>query len=588
MLSLCAEKRIAMAKPRPAVQKLEPYTGPPEGRKGKLRLDFNENTLGCSPAVLRVLKTFTAEDISIYPEYGELRVRLAKHCGVSPENILLTNGSDEAIRYIFDAYIERGQEIIIPVPTFSMISIYARLRQAKITEIPYNRDLSFPTGRVLKSISGSTRLVVLVNPNNPTGTEISARNVEQIVRKAANSLVVVDEAYHQYLGHSAISLISKYPNVLVVQTLSKAYGLAGLRVGYIVGPAATIAALSKVISPYSVNAVAVACAKAALTDRRYTARYVRQVKDAKDFLRSGLTRLGLKVYPSGANFFLANFAEKAHFAVEALRKEGILVRDRSSEPLLEGCVRIGIGTRAQCTRLLESLLRILSPKAIIFDMDGVLIDVSRSYRRAIKQTAEHFTGRRISYGEIQKAKEQGNANNDWVLTKRLIDRMGGGASLEQVVAHFQRIYLGTPRKPGLINSEKWMLKKKVLNFLASSFKLGIVTGRPRYEAELALKMWDVSDKFLCLIAMEDADGKMKPDPYPLRKAMKELHATECIYVGDTVDDIVAAVNAGCIPVGVLPAGLKGAAQPRPLETSGAKKVLASVNKLPDLLSEIGF
>ena len=257
-----------MIEPRPAVRKLKPYVAPPEGRKGKLRLDFNENTLGCSPAVLRAMKAFSSEDIAVYPEYGELRAMLAKQCGVGPENIFLSNGSDEAIRYIFDAYLDRGQEIIVPVPTFAMIPIYARLRQARIKEILYNRDLSFPVRRVLSAVTAGTRIIVLVNPNNPTGTEISERDVEQIVRKAPDSLVVIDEAYHQYLGHTAIDLVGKYPNVLVIQTLSKAYGLAGLRVGCVVGQTGAISALSKVASPYSVNSVAVACAMAALRDRR--------------------------------------------------------------------------------------------------------------------------------------------------------------------------------------------------------------------------------------------------------------------------------------------------------------------------------
>ncbi len=581
-----------MIEPRPVVQKLEPYCAPPEGRKGKLRLDFNENTLGCSPAVLKVLRELTDEDISVYPEYNELRALLARHCSpygeLHPRNILLTNGSDEALRYIFDAYLDKGQEVIIPVPTFAMIPIYARLRQAKIKEVLYNRDLSFPVRRVLSAITGSTRIVVLVNPNNPTGTEILPRDVERIVRKAAGSLVVIDEAYHQYLARSAIELIGKYPNVLVIQTLSKAYGLAGLRVGYVLGTADAIAALSKVISPYSVNSVACACAKAALTDRRYVAAYVTQVKSAKKFLRAGLARLGLKVYPSGANFYLVKFGEKAGFVVEALRRSGILVRDRSSEPLLEGCVRVGVGTRDQCEVLLDSLRRILSTKAIVFDMDGVLVDVSRSYRRAIKLTAEHFTGRRVTYRQIQEAKEEGNANNDWLLTKRIIDRLGRPASIQQVMAHFQRIYLGGKRKPGLINSEKWMLNKSILNSLTASYKLAIVTGRPRAEALLALRMWGVSDKFLTLVAMEDANGRMKPDPHPLRKAMRELHATECIYVGDTVDDMEAATRAGCIPVGVVPAGVGQAVRADLLTQRGAKDVLDSVNELPRVLTKLNF
>jgi histidinol-phosphate aminotransferase len=578
----------AMIRPRRTVQQLKPYLPPPGGRRGKLRLDFNENTKGCSPAVLETLKRLTAEDIAVYPEYDELRSELARACGLEPDNLLLTNGSDEGLRYIFDAYLGRGEEIVVPVPTFAMITIYAGLREAKIVEVPYKRDFSFPVQRVLRSIGSKTRIVMLVNPNNPTGTEIKPTDVERIIRKARNALVVVDEAYHQYLGHTAIRLLKKYSNVLVIQTLSKAYGLAGLRVGYVAGSKEMIASLSKVVSPYSVNSVAVACARSALADSRYVTRYVKEVKESKRFLRAELKKLGLRVVPSAANFFLVDFGNRAGFVDAALRKEGILVRDRSSVPRLKGFVRIGVGTKKQCKMLLDSLRRILSPKALIFDMDGVLIDVSRSYRKAIKRTVEHFTGRRITYTQIQKAKEEGSANNDWVLSKRLIDRLGGHASLEQVVAFFQREYLGAENKTGLIANEKWLLSRQPLDSLASKFKLAIVTGRPRYEADLALKIWGVSDRFLTVVAMEDADGRMKPDPHPLQRAMKQLHADTCVYVGDTIDDIQAAVAAGCIPIGVTPAGLGKNARKDLLTRQGAKKVLHSVNELPKALGAIRF
>jgi len=577
-----------MIEPRPAVKKIKPYIPPPEGRKGKLRLDFNENTLGCSAAVLKALKNFNAEDLSIYPEYGELRAMVASHCGVEPENILLTNGSDEALRYIFDAYLGRGEEIVIPAPTFAMIGVYASLRQARIKEVLYRRDLSFPGKKFINAISDSTKIVVLVNPNNPTGTEIAPRDVERIVSKASNSLVVIDEAYHQFLGHTATKMINEHPNVLVVQTLSKAYGLAGLRVGYITGNAEIIQVLNRVISPYSVNSVAVACAKAALKDTRYLKRYVRQVKDAKSYLREEMKKLGLKVHPSGANFFLVDFGKLAGFVSEGLRKSGILVRDRSRLPLLKGCIRIGIGTKKQCDSLLRALRPLLGRRAVLFDMDGVLIDASRSYRKAIKDTAEHFTGKKVTYAEIQAVKDEGNANNDWLVTKRVIEGKGGSAPLERIMRKFQSIYLGTRNKPGTMHNERWMLKRNVFEKLAASYKVALVTGRPRHEVDLSLNIWGFSDKFLTEVAMEDSGGKLKPDPCPLRTAMKKLHASEFAYVGDTIDDIDASLAAGCIPIGVVQSGMKGLASKKILADRGAVKVIDNINDLPEALAAIGF
>jgi HAD superfamily phosphatase len=309
---------------------------------------------------------------------------------------------------------------------------------------------------------------------------------------------------------------------------------------------------------------------------------------AKDFLREELEKMGLGVYPSAANFFLVDFGEKAAFVSSALEQSSILVRDRSSTPGLEGCVRVGVGTMAQCAALVRALQRLLSPKAVIFDVDGVLVDVSRSYRKAIKLTAEHFAGRRVSYRQVQQAKEGGNANNDWVLTKRIIERMGVNVSLEKVKRKFQELYLGAGAGQGLFRNEKWKLRKKVLDALSSTCKLGIVTGRSRHEARLVLDAWGVRDRFLTVIAMEDARGRIKPDPYPLRKAMKELHANRCVYVGDTVDDIEAALRAGCTPVGVVPAGMGNLTDGNALGRKGAVAVLRDVNGIVDVLARVGF
>src|SRR3989344_9304151 len=192
-----------MVEPRKAVIEMKEYNPPTSGREKSLRLDFNENTLGCSPKIIKSVRKIRKNSLSIYPEYIKLRKDLAKYCNVDADEIIATNGTDEAIKTIIEAYIERGKdEIIIPVPTYAMFKFYAQLNEAVIKEIAYNLDLSFPAEQVLGAINDKTKIIVLVNPNNPTGTSISAKDIIKIIEKAKNynSIVLIDEAYYQFYG----------------------------------------------------------------------------------------------------------------------------------------------------------------------------------------------------------------------------------------------------------------------------------------------------------------------------------------------------------------------------------------------------
>lgn len=344
---------------RKAIREMEAYRPPTEGRKGKLRLDFNENTTGCSPKVMMALRKISPECVSVYPEYGDFLEELAFYLNVKPSEVLLTNGSDEAIELVMKTYLEKGDEVIIPVPTFAMFRFYASLMGAKSREIPYNRDLSFPLRRVIKSISKKTKMVVLVNPNNPTGTTIPKKGVAEIAKKAKNAVVLIDEAYCQFYKKSSKGLVNAYNNVIITQTFSKAFGLAGLRLGCILSNADMIRQMQKIKSPYNVNALAVVAGSAALKDLAYVQGYANEVGKAKKLLIACLKKLNIKFYRSDANFMLAYFGEQARYVEEKLREKGILVRNRSSDLLLNGCIRISIGTRKQMRVFIKNLKEIL-------------------------------------------------------------------------------------------------------------------------------------------------------------------------------------------------------------------------------------
>ena len=348
-----------MIQPRSSVQNMKPYNPPLEGRRGLLRLDFNENTVGPSKKVVEAIRKASIEEVCTYPEYTKLKKKLGKYLKVKPKQLVLSNATDEAIKIVVDTYVEAGDEVIIPVPTFPMFRFYGELAGAKITEVLYNKDLSFPTEKLIKKINNKTKIVVLVNPNSPTGTELSKKDIIKIIKKAKNSIVLLDEAYIQFFKISYKNLINKYDNLVIIQTFSKAFGLGGLRLGYIISNKNNAKNLLKASSPYSVNSLAVAAASAALDDLKAVDEYVKEIDEARAYFIRWLENFKLKFYPAKANFVLVNLGKKNKEIVKKLKKKGILVRDQSEKPLLKNCTRITIGTQKQMRKVAVTLGELL-------------------------------------------------------------------------------------------------------------------------------------------------------------------------------------------------------------------------------------
>jgi len=342
-------------KPRPAVLAMAPYSPPTAGRADKLRLDFNENTVGCSPRVIAALKDgMTATGLAVYPEYGAAKEAIARYFRVRPEQFVFTNGTDEAIQVFINAYVDDGQEVLVLKPAYAMYRFYAEVAGAKIKDVTYPQPgMEFPLQDVLDAITPDTRAVLLANPNNPTGTGLSLLGIERILHRARKAVVLVDEAYYEFSGVTALSEIERVPNLFVCRTFSKVFGMAGMRLGCLFSHDANVALLHKAQSPYSVNSLAVLAAQAAVEDTAYLENYVAEVLAARELLCLGLEKLGIRYVPSSANFVLGDCGKRAIEVRDALRGQAILVRDRSYEA--PGCVRITVGTREQTRRLLAAL-----------------------------------------------------------------------------------------------------------------------------------------------------------------------------------------------------------------------------------------
>lgn len=348
-------------RPRAAVERMHEYHPPLAGRDG-LRLDFNENTLAPSPRVQAVLQSISADTLTKYPERAHVERIVAKHFGLSPDAVLLTNGVDEAIHLVCETYLEPQDEVIIVTPTFSMYALYAEATGATVRATQADSNLQFPYQQVQDAICPNTRLIMIASPNNPTGTVVESKFLLDLAASTPQAALLVDEAYYHFHGESMLNDTAAVTNLIVARTFSKAYGLAGLRIGLLAGHPDAMRYVRKVSSPYNVNSIALECLPAALEDQAYIDWYAGQIHESRIFAEQELTRLGVHWWPSHANFILVEIGSQHKTFVEAMRQRDVLVRDRSADPGCDGCVRITLGplehTRSGLNALQETLKEI--------------------------------------------------------------------------------------------------------------------------------------------------------------------------------------------------------------------------------------
>jgi histidinol-phosphate aminotransferase len=330
-----------------------------------LRLHLNENTAGCSPKVIDALHRLTRQDIAFYPGYDDVVAACATRIGVTPDRILLTNGLDEGILAVTVAALrERDRsvpEAVVVVPAFDMYAATATGVGARVVEVPLGPDFDFPADRILEAIGPHTRLLFLTSPNNPTGLVIPRADIIRIAQRAPHVHVLVDEAYADFAQVTLVGdpAVAALPNVLIGRTFAKAYGLAGIRAGAVIGEPSALAPLRQIVPPFSINVCAAAALIAGLDDVEYYRWYLAQVRSSKALLYAALGNAGIRFWPSEANFVLADFGARARAVVDGLAARGVHVRDKSRDRACPGCVRITTGVVEHtdaCIRALEEVL----------------------------------------------------------------------------------------------------------------------------------------------------------------------------------------------------------------------------------------
>jgi histidinol-phosphate aminotransferase len=333
--------------------------------KSGLRLHLNENTGGCSPAVLDAIRAVTRQDVAFYPSYDDVVAACAARFDLAPDRFVLTNGLDEGILVttiaaLRDRGAERPESIVV-VPAFDMYASTSDAVGASIVQVPLGRDFEVPVDAVIGAVTPRTRLLFLTSPNNPTGLLIPRADVLRMAAAAPHVLVFLDEAYADFAGVSLVNDLDALalPNLLVGRTFAKAYGIAGLRAGIVTGHPDTIARLARAVPPFSINACAAAAMTAGLADREYYDWYLAQVRDSKALLYEALRKWQLPFWESAANFVLVNAGDRAKAVVDGLAARGVHVRDRSNDPSSPGCIRITTGVvehTSACIRALEEVL----------------------------------------------------------------------------------------------------------------------------------------------------------------------------------------------------------------------------------------
>jgi histidinol-phosphate aminotransferase len=340
------------------------YDKPPELYAG-LRLHQNENTGGCSPRVLEALARLRADEIGFYPPYTGAVRACAGYLGVDPDRITLTNGLDEGIMGLAVAYLRPPvggpvPDALVPEPAFEIYRVDTDVVGGRLVQVMPHADFSFALDEVLAAITPRTRVVFLTNPNNPTGVSMPLDAIRQVARRVPTEAVVfVDEAYAEFAGTTFIPELADFPNVIVGRTFSKAFGLAGLRIGCLVGAPGVLDPVRAAVPVYSVNVAAAAAVQAAIADTAHLQEYLEQVAASKALMYAACDRIGLKYFKSDANFVLVCAGDRLQALIDGVAARGIYVRDRSTEPGCAGCVRIATGIVEHTRRCIAAMEEVL-------------------------------------------------------------------------------------------------------------------------------------------------------------------------------------------------------------------------------------
>ncbi|MCB1043778.1 MAG: aminotransferase class I/II-fold pyridoxal phosphate-dependent enzyme [Acidobacteria bacterium] len=540
-----------------------------------LKVDQNERSEAPPAWAESTLRELTPFVLNRYPRRQRLESLLAQTNGLEADQVLVTNGSDEAIQYLFQS-LAVNQRIILPLPTFGIYQDQIRRWPVDAVVIPPLAGLRLNMDATIDSIK-QRDLVIIVRPNNPTGEMVGDNQMNRLWRVCheRGARLLLDEAYTDFCGTSWIDRVTKGSPLMVLRTFSKAYGLAGMRVGYAAADALWLNQLRGRCMPYNVSTPALMLAERGLEAdaQRDVANYTKSVRANRMALCRLLDDLKIPYVPSEANFVMIQLGlERAQFFRSAMAHQNVAVR-MFDRPELVGWVRVSIPLNIE--RLLHAVKMALSPQLVCLDVDGCLVDVRTSFEQAIVEAVRRLGGGEVTREEIVAKRRLGGYNDDWVLTHALLIDRGCSVPMALVRKTCDAIYWGTGDCLGTAANETPLLEQETREYLCSRATLSLVTGRSRRELGPAIELLGLEP--LIPAATIDSVSNGKPDPEGILMMMQKTNCQRAWMVGDNVDDIAAAVAAGAIPIGV------GSDLGDALMAAGAIYVLDDINKIRSIL-----
>ena len=537
-----------MVKPRKTIENIFSYEIDENKFDWRLKLNSNENIYGPSNIALSTIKNIDAADISLYPSYGQTLDKISKNYNILKENILLTNGCNEAIKVILNAYLDFDNELLSYKPTYTAPQIYASIIGSKVKFIDYDEKFVFDYKKIADNISEKTKVIYIATPNNPTGELAKASVIEILLHSFPDCLFIIDCTYINFSDNATFldytDLIKKYNNVVIVKSFSIDFALAGLRFGIAVANFEIIKNLKKVISPYGVNSIALNCANSVLNDEKRIEEIKEQNLNARKIFYNVLNEKGFKPYKSEGNFIFCDFSHYTKFYYEKFKKSGIIVKNFFNDNSYSTFLRITVPKLGGIKYISELLVK---KDMLIFNLDGIIVDSTESYLKTIIKTVEYFLGYEISLNEVIMTKNKGKMSCNWETVKYLLSIHDKDIELGKIITIFQNILTE------YIDKEKLLISKEIFEELSKNYDMVIFSGRLMEEVKYTLKKFDIDKYFYFYITSDDLPKNMlKPNPKGVYEILEHCPYKTIKYLGSSVDDIIAANSADVESIGVIP------------------------------------
>lgn len=588
-MNTTAPSKTAQILPRRTVLSSRSYDAPPEGRLDAVRLDFNESTSPVSDCYRSC--GMPPSWISSYPEYGKLVERLSARLDFVRDCILLTNGSDEAISLIANTFVEPGVDgALISNPCFFTIKNCLNLAGAAVTEVSVLDNLEFDLAGIEDGLKQNPKLAMFASPENPTGSTIATETIERWCSQFPDVLFVIDEAYGEYAGTTVIPLAKRFQNLLVLKTFSKAWGMAGLRLGMIVGNAKLIEFVNRVRLPYSVNSAAVFTALQLIENEPAMLARVDETVKQRNRLAESMKKRNYSVRETNTNWCLLGAGIQAADLTNFARQRNVLVRNRSAAvfPLqfladaspaqlkrdaMWGLVRVSTGNDDEMSVFESVIDEYRNNFGLIFDLDGTLVDTSKSFDQTVASLVKQYSGKELDSNDLFSLRREGGYNDDWVAARELLKRRGVDIELEEIRKAGTEYYLSIAA-----DTEQLLLPEALLEKLSIRNRLFIVTGRTRREYA---PIWGerFSPYFERVYCVDDiADLAPKPSSDYLLRLCSDFGIKSGAYIGNSVDDMLAARAAQLIAIGIASEADRAA-----IAKAGAQAILSNCAEIAQLL-----